>query len=294
MKLLYIEEHISCCHYASDGQAGFRYLEVPQKAFLNNEIAQLHYLVFVLKGKLEFSCEQFDKKIISAGEFFFISKNMCCTSYALEDSNIIIHKYHHITHLCGKSALLDLKKYTQKEFLFSPLSINSTLNLFLELLLVYLKSGGNCIHLHTIKQEELFWVLRVNYTKEALANLFHSIIGESLNFRNKVFEFYRLAGTAQELAKLCGYSRQQFNKLFLNEFGESPYVWMQKRIMLHIKSRLADKDIRLNDIVDEFNLSSLPHLTRLCKKHFNKTPIELRNEMISGQENSYISKIRVR
>ena len=292
MKLLYIEEHTSCYHYVNDGQAGFKYLEVPQKAFLNNEIAQFHYLVFVLKGKLEFSCEHFDRKTILAGEFFFISKNMCCNSCALEDSKVIIHKYGHITHLCSKSTLMDLKKYTQKEFFFSPLSISPTLNMFLELLLVYLESGGNCIHLHTIKQEELFWILRVNYTKESLANLFHSIIGDSLNFRNKVFESYKLAGTAQELAKLCGYSRQQFNKLFINEFGEPPYVWMQKRVMLHIKSRLADKDIRLNDIVDEFNLSSLPHLTRLCKKHFNKTPIELRNEIISKQEDSYIRKIR--
>ena len=62
--------------------------------------------------------------------------------------------------------------------------------------------------------------------------------------------------------------------------------------MIHIKSRLADKDIKLNEIVDEFNLSSLSHLTRLCKKHFEKTPLALRNEIISKQEESYISKIR--
>ena len=292
MELLYIAEPISCYHYANDGQAGFKYLEISQKAFLSNEIAQFHYLVFVLKGKLEFSCEHFDTRTINAGEFFFISKNMCCSSCALEDSRIIIHKYAHIVHLCGKSTLMDLNKYAQKEYFFAPLSICLTLNMFLDLMLVYLKSGGNCIHLHTIKQEELFWILRVNYEKETLANLFHSIIGNSLNFRNKVFDFYKLAGTAQELTKLCGYSRQQFNKLFLNEFGVPPYTWMQKQVMIHIKSRLADKDIKLNEIVDEFNLSSLSHLTRLCKKHFEKTPLALRNEIISKQEESYISKIR--
>lgn len=292
MKLLYVEEHTACCYYATDGEAGFKYFEIPQKTYLSNEIAQFYYLIFILKGKLEFSCEYFSDKTVNAGEFFFVSKNTCCSARVLEDSQIIIHKYAHIVHLCSKYTVIDLKRYAPKEYCFTPLSINPTLNMYLELLLAYLKSDVKCIHLHTIKQEELFWLLRANYTKESLANLFHLIIGDSFSFRNKVFEFYKLAGTAQELAKLCGYSRQQFNKLFFDEFGEPPYTWMQKRVMLHIKSRLADKDIKLNEIVSEFNLSSLPHLTRLCKKHFNKTPIELRNEIISGQNDPYIFKLR--
>lgn len=287
MELFYIQEHISCHHYANDGQVGFRYIEVPKKTFFANEIVQLNYLIFVLEGELEISCEYFNKRIIIAGEFFFISKSMCCSAYALKNIKVIIHKYDRVTHLCDKFTFMDLKKYRKKEYSFDPLRISPTLNMFLDLILVYLKAGANCIHLYTIKQEELFWILRATYKKENLADLFYLSIGNSLEFRYKVLDFYKTAGTAQELAKLCGYSRQQFNKLFLEEFGSPPYVWMQERIMIHIKARLADRDIQLNDIIDEFNLSSLPHLIRLCKKHFGKTPIELRNEMIAEQVNSY-------
>lgn len=287
MELFYIQEHLSCHHYANDKQAGFRYIEAPQRIFFTNEILQLNYLVFILEGKLEISSEYFNKRTIIAGEFFFLSKGQSCSAYALEDIKIIIHKYDRVTHLCDKFTFMDLKKYSKKEYSFAPLGINPTLNAFLDLILTYLKAGANCIHLHTIKQEELFWILRATYKKEILADLFHLSIGNSLEFRYKVLDFYKTAGTAQELARLCGYSRQQFNKLFLEEFGIPPYVWMKKRIMIHIRARLADREVQLNDIVDEFNLSSLPHLIRLCKSHFGKTPIELRNEIIVEQMSPY-------
>lgn len=291
MKLLHVEEHISCSHYMPSGEAGFRYIEMPKGIFLDHEIARHNYLIFLIEGQLEISGEAFVKKTVYTGEFFFVVKNSCCSGQILENSKVVVCKYDHLKNLCSKFAFMALAKFKKDKFEFRPLPIKEVLCRFLELMVMYLEAGGNCAHLHAIKQEELLWVLRAVYEKEDLADLFYPIIGRSLAFRDKVMSHYKTAGTAQQLARLCGYSRQQFNKLFIQEFGEPPFLWMQKRVMLHIKIKLADEDIPLGDIVEEFGLSSLPHFIRLCKKHFGKTPAELRVELVEEQLNPYKFKV---
>lgn len=291
MKLLHVEEHISCSHYMPSGEAGFRYIEMSQGTFLDHEIASYNYLIFVMAGSLEISGETFTREKVRGGEFFFVVKNCYCSGRILEDANVMVCKYDHLKNLCDKFTFMKLASFKKERFEFAPLPVKEVLAKFLELMTIYLQAGGNCVHLHAIKQEELLWVLRATYEKEELAALFYPVIGRSLNFRDKVMSNYKSAGTAQQLARLCGYSRQQFNKLFMVEFGESPFLWMQKRLMLHIKTRLADEDIPLGDIVEEFGLSSLSHFIRLCKKHFGKTPAELRVELIEEQLNPYKFKV---
>ncbi|WP_074434186.1 helix-turn-helix domain-containing protein [Bacteroides neonati] len=63
------------------------------------------------------------------------------------------------------------------------------------------------------------------------------------------------------------------------EFGEAPSLWMQKRLIEDIKYRLADKRIPLKELVEEFNLSSVSHLVRLCKKYLGETPGEFRRNL---------------
>lgn len=69
MKLLHVEEHISCSHYMPSGEAGFRYIEMSQGTFLDHEIASYNYLIFVMAGSLEISGETFTREKVRGESF---------------------------------------------------------------------------------------------------------------------------------------------------------------------------------------------------------------------------------
>lgn len=281
MQLLNLNEHTSCYNYVTDMTVGFRYYKALNGEFRDEQVAEYNHLIFVIKGQLLVACDYFVDQRIDEGEMFFVAKSSRFSGETLDDSEILILSYDNITDLCNKVSMSNLdKECKDMVYTFAPLSIRKPLDSFLELMILYLDAGANCICLHELKLEELFWLLRAFYKKRELAMFFFPIIGNSLEFRDRVMVNYKKAGTAQELARLCGYSRQQFNKLFLEEFRTSPYSWMQERLLLHLKSRLADISIPLKSIVDEFELSSMPHFVRLCKNKFGKTPSELRRELV--------------
>lgn len=282
MKQLDINEHTSCLYHQSDLRVKFRHTTIKKGDILKEDDATLNYMIFVLSGELIVSCDQCINKKIYKNEFFFFPKSSYHKGQVLSDTELVILSFDWITNLYDNISIMELEKIKTKiEPIFNPLPIKAPMQSFFIPLCVYLKDETDCIRLHEIKLSELLWILRTYYTKEELANLFHPIIGKSLKFRNKVLSIYQSAGTAQELAQMCGYTRQAFGKLFLQEFGETTYAWMQKNKLIQIKTRLADPSIQLQDIVSEFNLSSLPHLNRLCKNYFSKTPIEIRKDLTS-------------
>ena len=68
------------------------------------------------------------------------------------------------------------------EYLFEPIKIRYPLTPFLEVLIHCIRNGMNCLHLHTLMQQELFFLLRGFYEKKDIATLFYPIIGKSIDF----------------------------------------------------------------------------------------------------------------
>lgn len=280
MSIFYLDEHTPCHYYNKTGENSFKYFEAKAGDSYNGKINN-HYIVFLLKGSVNLSCNEFEMKL-SSGEMLFIHRNTLLKYLTLEESEFVIAVFENVTNLCTKTALsqlLDAKKTVKYEI--KPFIIKDRLLIFLEPLAIYLKDGAKCSQLHDIKLQELFWVFRAYYSKEELASFLYTIIGISHNFRDKVLNNYTHATTVQELADRCGISLGSFKKQFAAEFGEAPYSWMQKRMVSVIKYRLADNDLPLKHIIDELHFSSLPQLVRFCKKYLGQTPGEIRKQMKS-------------
>lgn len=81
-------------------------------------------------------------------------------------------------------------------------------------------------------------------------------------------EFYPEAKMAGELLSLCRYSEGHFSELFMDEFGESSYKWMQKQKAKHIIGRLVQSEVPLRAIANEFNLPLRTTLTGVVKLGF--------------------------
>lgn len=279
MGINYLAEHKSCLYYAKDIVYGFQYYEVEKGVTFRKIPRKGNYIVFVLKGSVKLACNEFDM-IAHKGEMVFIHRNSCVKYENLEDSEYVVAMFESITQLCVKTALAELVEYKRKsKYEIKPFPIKEQLGMFLTPMAYYLKDGANCKHLHDIKIQEMFWIFRAYYTKEELASFLYTIIGVSHDFRYKVLDNYTRVTTVQELANICGMSVVTFKRQFMEEFGEVPSTWLQKRLVGLIVFRLADHSLPLKQIIDELKFSSLPNFVRFCKKYLGESPGEIRKQM---------------
>lgn len=288
-QLFYYEEHISCNHYISDIRVGFKYMELKAGTELVNEESSINYLVFILEGRIEIHYNQHSDNFFHAGELFLIPYLSIMSGKALTDVSLIVCHFMKPPNLCDKTELQSLSSLcADSVFSFQSLDIRPIMNNFLILLKSYLQDGASCMHLHEIKHKEMFLLFRFYYSKEELANLFHPIIGQSFDFREKVILSYNRHSKVQQLADYCGYSMTTFTEKFKAEFNSSPLEWIQKQKAPYIQSMIADISVPIKEIVDEFQFTSQTHLNTYCKKFFGLTAVQLRAKLIS--ENAKVAK----
>ena len=277
MGILYLKEHISCYNYKKCVQEGFLYYEFREKEIVE-ETNEANCIIFVMEGELEVLYNGRKINILS-GNMICIARGCVCKIYSPKKGSAVIAQFENVIQGCDKivfSQLFDLTAVRKEVVLQYPLKIRYQLQLYLELLIGYLKDGANCVHFHEIKLKELLWNIRFYYTKTELAAFFSPLLGNDYKFRNLVLNNYKNTRTVKELARLCGISLSSFKRKFLKEFREPASDWLHKQINREIIYRLADKDISIGEIADELNFSSQPQFCRYCKRNFGYTPGECR------------------
>lgn len=275
--LLYLKEHTSCYHYSKCILEGFLYHKFQVGEVTEGE-AEKNSILFVMEGNLEVFCNG-DSLPLSAGNMIFFQKGSMYKIHSPEKSSIVVALFENTIQSCEKMALAQLYSCVDVCGINNiyTLEIKYSLRLFLELLVIYLEDGANCVHFHEIKLKELFWILRFYYTKKEQATFFHALLGHNYEFKRLVLENYRKTRTIKELAGICGFSLSSFKRHFIKEFGEPAGQWLQKQTNSIIKFQLADGDKSIGEIADELNFSSLPQFCRYCKKICGYSPGEWRN-----------------
>lgn len=280
-----MDEHTVCSEYMTDVRLGFKYVEIEKGIVFGVTDKKEKHLFFILEGRANVRYNEFSEKEFSAGEMFFLPKSADCRGEAITKCSFIVHIYDAPVRLCDKVGLNSIISSKQNvEYEFKSLPICQTLKDYLLLFKRYLDEGINCRHLHEIKQKELFLIFRTHYSKEELAQFFYPMIGKSLDFRSRVMAYYMDAKTAKQLAGYCGYSEIYFCDLFVAEFGESPYQWMQKQKAKHIIGRLAQSNLSIKEIIDEFDFSSQSHFNKYCKRQYGDTAAKVRACLLSNNQ----------
>lgn len=143
----------------------------------------------------------------------------------------------------------------------------------------YQETGLLCRHMHLLKQQELFVVLRGFYTKKELTAFFAASAEARQRFERFVLENYRKVNSVKEFAGLYYVSERTFSRKFRSCFGESPYKWIQKkkagtnkgnnqrfRILLKNNSQTIRGSVRS------------PIFTTYCKRVLGVSPSQLRRK----------------
>lgn len=284
--LLYIEEHQSCLNYRLPQAANVCLQHFPKGTRQIIDTSQT-VLIFVLRGDVLVTTDNFHQVLHPAGHFSLQVHNSCSHIQVLTDCTCISCRSPHDISLCDRFTLEQLPQYIPRnyQYKFHILPIRPRLEEYLINLSHLLEDGLGCVHFHELKLRELFILLRAYYGKEELATFFYPLIGKNRDFKDFVYENYLKVDNLGEFAKLASISIDTFKRRFKETFGEPAYKWMTQRKAERIYRDLALTTKTIGKITEEYRFSSIPYLTTFCRLHLGKTPQQIRNEA-NRQENS--------
>lgn len=243
---------------------------------LNNKTAS--HFIFVLSGGITISFNQYKNRPVLENEMFFLFKNNHFNWKASADTTLLLSGYNTATFPCTNAkagVLYNVKANIQ--FKCCGMVMKDEVRIIVNQMKYYLESGINCHHMYLLKYKELYLIFKHYYTYEEIVQVFYLSLKNDPFFSDQVLENYQKVKTVKELANLLGYGIKTFEKLFKENFDDSPYQWMQKRKALHILQKLMNPGISLKQIMYDFKFTTSSHFNFYCKQHLGASPTQIRS-----------------
>jgi AraC-like DNA-binding protein len=270
-----IKESGVCRKAQTDVRTAFTYYEIKAGEEIRNRELPLNYIFFILRGVIDVTCNQFENRLFRANEMIFLLRSSSVKIKVLKKVRLFVMYFDTFYSSCDrqlfKTYLPDAEKMVYD---FRPVVIPHPMRAFLEQILYFQDLKINCTHFNKLKHCEFFILLRTLCPHKDVVNLLFPLIGNSMNFRNKVLEKYPELedGRVTKFAGLVGMGRKNFDKHFREEFGTSPAKWMQQETAKRLHLYLMEPGVTITDAMDKFHFNSPSHFNRFCRQYFNKTP----------------------
>lgn len=279
MGLLYINEHHNCYNFSALSTALF-YLHIGSKKNTKYDIDR-SVIIYVLKGSIIISTGEYRDQIVNSKELCLLPRGSVVYSRSLTDDTFLISCTFIVdSEMCNKFSLQQLVNFLPQEYFykFTTLPTCNVLDQFYDLAKGTLSDGLGCVHYHELLKKQLFLYLRMYYSKEDLAEFFHPIIGNNFDFKDFIMGNHKEAPSIEYLADKANMSLSTFNRKFKSVFNESAHKWIGKRKAERIYADIVTSNKSIVEIAYEHGFSSQAYLTAFCKKHFNKTPMKLKQK----------------
>ena len=275
----------TCHSYTVEPEAGFSLIKLKEGEKMVVERSDFNSLLFLTSGNFEINSEERNDYVVREGHFVFCFRAFHYDITALSDVEII--KAHFITAgaTCDmipfNSIVGKIKKISYK---FTQVAMNEPMNLLLQSIRVYLDNSMRCNHLHLAKIQEMFIIFKFFYTPQIQLRTFYNLFDRNQSFVSLVRNNAPRVKTVEELADICGFSVQHFNNMFKQEFGDTPYSWMQKQRIQEIERLLTDTNVPLKSIIKMYSFTNHGHFALFCRKYLHKTPLKIRKEARAKRE----------
>lgn len=262
----------------------FRHFTYRASENINGISHQLHNVIFILKGELILSMNEYKDKVFVAGQIAYIPRLSDSSGVASADSEVLIHYYEYYYEPSDIKFVESLSPDLYNiDYQFEPLEIKPVLKQYVDLIVTYLRTipaGRFC----EIKQREMFILFKHYYTRFEIVKFFYPIISVDIQFKQTVIEHYSKVKTVEELAAAMGLGLRTFHRIFQKNFGVTPYQWIQQQTARKIEMRLRDERVPLKEIMADFNFSTASHFNVYCKRHFGASPSQIRERMIGARK----------
>lgn len=268
----------ACPYYSPEYKVMPQYIEMEAGENIELNSKTSNHLIFILTGGILIDFNQYVNRPISENEMFFLYKNNHFKWKAISKTTLVLSGFNTVAFPCtsAKSRVLYEIKATTK-FQCRGIPINEEIKTVVSQMKKYIDLGISCHHMYLLKQKEIYLIFKHFYTHEEVTQLFYTSLGNDPLFAEQVLENYLKVKTSKELACLMGYSIRTFEKLFRENFDETPYKWMQKRKAKQIQQKLMNPNIPLKQIMNEFKFATSSHFNFYCRQHLGGTPMQIRN-----------------
>lgn len=284
-EILSIDEHRSCVNYLKDQNGtGFRYLEIKKSETLDLDNLRLNYMFCVLNGRCIIQSDTCKPRDTRGGEMLLVPRTISCSVTVQQDVQLIVFGFDLPQNSCDRLIFENYAEYaSQITYDASPQPIKEPLRIMLENIAYYLQAGLNCGHLHQLKNQEFFLLIRGFYTKQEIAQLFYPLIGKSLDFRNKILRNYSSSTSVAELIRNSGLSRSSFFVRFKQEFGMTAKDWLAIRVRQEIVHLASNRQLSTKEIMHCLNFDSPQQFNRFCKHNFGLPPTQFIGQIRDGE-----------
>lgn len=285
MGIVDIHEHATCVNYDDVGtnanaRPNIELLKIPKDGVRENTISESK-IMLVMKGEFTISYDNHVDKKVSEGKMLLLPSSCKYIARSDEDASVFIFRLRDKVELCDRVSLEQLfnrfkEKCREHADEFNLLEIKKEIDCYLQALTLYITDGLKCRYFLELKIKEFFYLLRVYYPKEELAQFFYPLLSSDTNFSEFVYNNYNKVKTVQDLASLSNYSHSGFIKHFKKTFGVPAYQWMKRQKANRILHEINCSDKTIKQICDDYDFSSLSQFNDFCKSNFGYPPSQIR------------------
>jgi len=264
-----------CKKVQLDEKTAFNYYDIPAGDAYRKRDLPLNFILFVLEGGIEISCNRYEKRLVQPDEMILLVRSSSVQVSVLKATALIVMYFDGFLSSCDQ--ILFHAYYPDAEkisYEFAPMRVPNPILQFLSQMRCLIEQKVGCMHFNCLKHREFFILLRHFCSREDLVKFLSPLIGRSMTFRNKVLEKFALVknGGVSELASLVGMGRKNFDRQFRKEFDISPAKWLLQEKSKRLYMYLMEPEVTISDAIDMFNFNSSAHFNRFCQQYFKTTP----------------------
>jgi len=273
--------HSGCINYDKGDYKSIEFFE-KDKGESFSFVTEIQEIIFLIKGRIRLSGRKTVDAYVEKENILLLPPNNKFIIDIEEKALICIFRINGKVTFCNHLSLTSLYEHEQefkkkRDFSFS-LKFNERIKIYLKLLQICVEDGLNCNYYFQIKQKEFFVLLRSYYPEEDLFYFFYPVLSKDIDFSDMVYTHYEKNQNIEELAGALNYSVSGLRKKFKRAFGIPVSQWINIEKSKRIYHEINCSNKTFMEIAEENGFNSLSYFNKFCKKHFGKSPSDIRKE----------------
>ena len=224
MNIYNIRKHQACFCYGAGKDALIEMWKLPHGTIQDNFSLSHHEIVFLVKGRVNYTICGYAPAELTAGRFIFVPIGRTVNFETQADCVLLIIRQTSGLRLCRSFSIEQLYKIgvqdVPKEII--SLGINPRIRQYLNGLQNTYDDGILCRYFFEAKITELFVLLRAYYSDEELFGLFLPILSPDTEFSEFVRRNHYKYKSVTEMAKAMNLTPVQFTNRFRRIFLQPP------------------------------------------------------------------------
>jgi AraC-like DNA-binding protein len=236
-------------------------------------------IVFVSQGVIRIHRDGWEDMVVDQKMFFLLPPGCILSGYAEQNSELIVCRYDRQTNRSYLADMLDLKEFNAPVGFgidIYPMVFKHVITRYIDELTDCVKNGLRYRPYLLAKYTELMFILRKNYSKRDLVQLFRPMLGKDMEFRSFVYNNVDRCNSVKEMAERYNMNERSFRDKFRQEMGIPPGQFILDNKKTRVLHYLLHTTKPLNQICDELGFKDQSHFSNFCLLYFQKTPSKIR------------------